>query len=119
MKNASWVNILIGIWLIVAPWVIGYSVGSARAEDVLLGIAISLVALWSLSVTASATTPGWVNLILGIWVAIAPWAIGYSALAGRAATNAVIMGILVIIFSAMRIASSHSMPTLGHPMPRQ
>lgn len=41
---------------------------------------------------------GWVNLILGLWLIISPWVLGFSTVAG-AMWNSLIVGIVVAILS--------------------
>ncbi len=116
MKGISWLNVICGAWLIIAPWVIGYSaVRAAATEDVVLGIAVVIISLWSLGVALTMSAPAWITLILGIWVLIAPWVIGYASPAPRAATNDAVLGILIIIFSAVRIASARRLAPAGTP----
>ncbi len=45
MTGLSWVNVLAGIWLVIAPWVLGYTSTAAKVNDVLLGVVIGVVAL--------------------------------------------------------------------------
>ena len=115
MKGVSWLNVVSGIWLIIAPWFLIYGVGSAVLEDVVLGAAITAVAVWSLSDAAPAPVPGWMNLVLGTWVLIAPWVLAYAAIARRATTNDVIIGIAVIVFSAVQIAAARPTAVGGPP----
>ncbi len=45
----EWVNLALGIWLIVSPWVIGFHTNVAARDDALLvGIVAGVMALWSL-----------------------------------------------------------------------
>jgi hypothetical protein len=116
MKWASWTNFVFGIWLIIAPWVLGYGAfsGKAAAEDVILGIAVLCVAIWSVAVRPGNTSAAWVNVALGIWVIIAPWVLQYSA-APRAVGNDVILGILIVIFALIRASARPQVPV--GPMP--
>ncbi len=47
MRSASWVNFILGLWLIVAPFALGYSpqMGSKVANDVIVGIVVLVLAL--------------------------------------------------------------------------
>ena len=47
-RTASWINVIAGIWLIIAPFVLGYCTTAARWNDVVLGIIIAAMSLWSL-----------------------------------------------------------------------
>jgi hypothetical protein len=110
MKWASWVNVLLGLWLIVSPWALGYGYGAAVANDVVLGILIAAVALWSVSVPSIETAPAWINVILGMWLIIAPWVLGVAGAAAYVGTNDPVIGILTIVFAALRIVTARRVP---------
>lgn len=47
MKWLSWVTLVLGVWLIVSPFVLGYwRVTSALWSQMVVGVLISLIALW-------------------------------------------------------------------------
>lgn len=44
----SWVNVLLGIWLIISPWVYGFAFHTARVTNsVIFGIVVIILGLWS------------------------------------------------------------------------
>lgn len=46
MKQLAWVNVVLGVWLIVAPYVLGYSTAStALWNDIIIGVVVAIVAL--------------------------------------------------------------------------
>jgi hypothetical protein len=99
----DWVNLVAGIVLFIAPW---YSVTwghiASSWDAWILGIAIVLVALWALA-TASSTAPEAINIILGAWVFISPWVLGFASLAAIA-WSFWIIGAIVVILSAWAAA---------------
>lgn len=48
---ASWVNIIAGIWLIIAPFVLGFTLMSQRVNDVIVGVIVAALAIWSSGAT--------------------------------------------------------------------
>jgi hypothetical protein len=44
---ASWVNALIGVWLIVSPFIVGYAGSGWEWNSIILGIIIALLGVWS------------------------------------------------------------------------
>jgi len=46
------ITILLGFWLILAPFVLGYGSSPARLNDVLLGILLAVVSFWHSNTTA-------------------------------------------------------------------
>jgi hypothetical protein len=106
MKWATRINILLGFWLIVSPWVLGYGYGVAVINDVVLGTAIAAISLWSVSVPSTQTTPAWINVMLGVWLIAAPWILGVAGAITYASANDTVIGLLTIIFAGSRIATS-------------
>jgi hypothetical protein len=97
-RPASLLNLLAGIWLIISSWVLGFSgVPVAVGNAVILGIAVLVLAAIRLGTTGT-NGISWLNLILGIWLIISPFVLGFSGAAG-AMGNAVVLGILVGLFS--------------------
>ncbi len=91
----DWVSLILGIWLFISPWVVGFSaVSNAAANAWILGIVVAVVAIIALS------TPQlweeWVNLILGIWLIISPWVVGFSNMAAPT-WDSVIVGLIVAL----------------------
>lgn len=73
-SSMDWVNVVLGVVLIM--W--GVTPSGAIGWSVLLGgVAIALVAIWSLA-APDQPTPEWVNVLLGLWVAVAPLLLGYA-----------------------------------------
>ncbi len=45
----EWLSVLFGVWLIAAPWVLGFEVvGAAVWNQITVGVVVGLMALWSL-----------------------------------------------------------------------
>jgi hypothetical protein len=93
----SWINILLGIWMIISPFALGFAnVPRALWNNVVLGIVIGIVAIVRTSTTRQ---PGWswLNTLLGIWVIISPLVLGF--VLGNAIWNNVILGIIMTILA--------------------
>jgi hypothetical protein len=117
MRPASWINVILGAWLIVAAWVLGYTTAAARAEDVVLGIAVVLVSLWAANSVATAVGAFWTLIVFAVWIFIAPWVLGYSAF-GNALANDIVVAILIAIFSIVGLAQAHAIgPRSGGTLP--
>jgi hypothetical protein len=91
-------NVIAGIWLIISPWVLGFSTVRLPMWDTLLvGIAVLVLAAIRLG-TVGTVGLRWINFLLGIWLLISPFVLGLT-LASTAMGNAVILGFLVALFS--------------------
>lgn len=95
-KTASGINILAGIWLIIAPFVLGYSaVPESTWNDVIVGAAVIIVAAIKISKPLSAAGVSWINVLLGVWLIIAPFVLTYETT--EALWNDIILGCIVAI----------------------
>jgi len=90
----DWVNLIFGVWLFISPFTLGYqSVGGVAAwNSYILGVAVAVFAIWALS--QPRVWEEWVNLVLGIWLIISPFVLGFTG-DSAALWNNIILGILV------------------------
>ncbi|HET9182445.1 MAG TPA: SPW repeat protein [Candidatus Angelobacter sp.] len=49
-RTGSWINFILGIWLLFAPWVLGYVSNSSRWNDFAVGWVVLILAAWSGSI---------------------------------------------------------------------
>ena len=108
-RTASGANIVLGIWLIVSPWIFDYSGKSAVLSGVTVGVLIALLA--AIRVTSSHNSAGLsgINLLLAFWTIVSPWAYEYATNAG-ALSNNIIVGIFIAalaIWSAIATDAEH------------
>ncbi|HZU34388.1 MAG TPA: SPW repeat protein [Gemmataceae bacterium] len=77
-RTASSLNLLLGIWLIISPFVLPYSLNHAALWDT---IAVGILVLCFAA--ARGMNPvrwiglSWLNVLLGIWLIISPFVLGY------------------------------------------
>ncbi len=93
MKWLSAVNVLLGGWLIAAPFALGYAnVHIALANDVILGIVVAGLALWRFHGPDSlAMVPVSLGVAAaGLWVLLAPYNLGYGHLTPAVHTDLVV-----------------------------
>ncbi len=109
---ATWVNFLLGIWLIIAPYVLGYHSMSHRAstDDLIFGILIAVFSLWRAIKMTAPSYASWLVFAFGIWVLISPYALRYHDIS-RVRPNDMIVGIVVLILALLQ--------TMGHHEPKQ
>lgn len=94
MKALSWIDFILGLWLIVAGFALSHGAGPIMAEEIVLGIIIALLAIGSIGSGSPAIA--WCVAIAGLWTLIAPAWIDYSMHAGSRA-NDIVIGILVLV----------------------
>jgi hypothetical protein len=102
----SGLDVLAGIWLLLSPFVLAFhnaqTAGAdgtaATANNVILGIVIGILARYRAFNPTRSPEVSWVNALLGVWVLVSPWVVGFAGV-HNAALNNVIVGIAVIILS--------------------
>ncbi len=97
----DWVTALVGVWMVLAPFILpmlgaGSADGLAAADHYIVGIivlAIGLAAMFAYKVWEE-----WVGLVLGLWFAVSPWILGFSADTPYM-INALIAGAVVVVLT--------------------
>lgn len=110
VKGVSGTNIAAGLWLIAAPFVLAYTgVTAAMWNAILVGLAVLILAWVRVANPLQYEGLSWTNVALGLWLVIAPFALGYSATTA-AMTNDIIVGLIVAglgIWSALSSREYH------------
>ncbi len=96
----DWVNLVLGIALVISPWVLAFPTSIAMYNAVIVGLVIGLVAIGA--IVAFAQWEEWANLILGIWVFIAPFVLGFAADMTAMWTH-VVIGLAVAVLAAVEL----------------
>jgi hypothetical protein len=101
--TANWLTLILAVWLFISPWVLqSASMGNFAWDAWIVGV---LVALLSLGALYQVTEwEDWGNLILGLWLFISPWVLGFSGTIA-AAWDGWIVGILVAAISIWGITA--------------
>ena len=101
--GTSWVNVLLGVWVIISPFVLGIESPKGIWNNVVIGVAICILAI----LRATMRQPGWswVNLFLGIWLVISPFVL---VLGSTVMWHNVILGIIVAAFALTNTYSKTS-----------
>jgi hypothetical protein len=101
------INLILGVWLFAAPWMFGFADGVAGWNAWILGALIALVAIAAL--TAFTEWEEWANLLLGLWVLVAPWNLGFEG-STVATINHAIIGIVVAVLAAIELWLTYRKP---------
>lgn len=95
VQTATGLNILAGIWLLISPFIVSGFGSTSTANNVVCGIVIGLIATTRWVAMPDTPVPSWMNAILGLWVLVSPWLLGFSTRMGPTWNN-VILGIIVV-----------------------
>ncbi|MFW6060073.1 MAG: SPW repeat protein [Phycisphaeraceae bacterium] len=115
IRGASGANIILGIWLIIAPFVLTYELPRAVWNDVIVGFLVVIFAGSRLAALRH-TWLSWVNVVLGLWLIAAPFVLGYFE--PEAIWNDVILGIVVLILAAWSASATRATAAPGRHVPR-
>jgi hypothetical protein len=97
----DWASLVLGSWLFVSPWVLGYTDTPARNAWI-MGAGIIVFAL-----SAAYMPKVWeemINMLLGIWLVVSPFVLGFAAMESIA-LHTVLVGILATAFAAWAMFS--------------
>ena len=111
--NVHWLsgaNIIAGIWLIVAPFALAYTdTTSALWNDIIVGAVVLIFAAVRVGMPLHMQWLSWINALLGVWLFIAPFALGYSDISSPL-WNDIVLGVIVAVLAvASSVASVSSM----------
>lgn len=91
------VNALIGVWLALSPWALGYQDHMAAATNgVVIGVVLIAAALGAFFMPRA--WEEWTEGVLGLWMIVSPWALGFD-MRHDAMVNAVVSGIVILVLA--------------------
>ncbi len=77
IKIASAINAVIGLWLIVSPFVLGYArVTSVMIDTVIVGVIVLVIETLRVMRPRQAATLSWATALLGLWLIVSLWFLG-------------------------------------------
>lgn len=106
MRWASALNVVLGLWLLSSAWAAKFMFGPARVNEAAIGLAIALAGIWSMAAMPGVLAPAYINLALGVWLLLSAAVITDGAYGAGYATSPAAIGVLVVIFSAIRLGGS-------------
>ncbi|WP_303904668.1 SPW repeat protein [Thiohalomonas denitrificans] len=111
MRWQDWMNLLLGIWLVAAPYLMIYDPGFdgiASWNSYLVGAALVIVT--GIDLIKPMPWREWVVLVLGIWLIISAFLLGFLAGNQIALWNGIVTGIVVVIGSASALRAPEKGP---------
>ena len=93
-------NLILGAVLFFSPWMFGFDAGKVSENAYISGIVIAVLAIAALA--AFTVWEEWLNLIVGLWVLVSPWVLGFQGTTRPMAVH-VVVGIVVAVLAAIEI----------------
>ena len=108
----DWLDMVLGLWLAVSPWIIGFADDDPAAARNALIVGIAIAVLSALTFLAYHIVEEWIDVILGVWLIVSPWVLPGTR-DSTVVADFVIVGAIVLALSGYEIwAARH-----GHPHP--
>jgi len=110
------INLALGVFLFLSPWIFGFTSELARHTSWMAGATLAIVAalaigdlLESISIPDFFENEEWINLAVGLWLAVCPWIIGMQD--DTAATQVHLgVGLVVATIAAVELWLVHHTP---------
>ncbi|MBI3649843.1 MAG: SPW repeat protein [Acidobacteria bacterium] len=96
---ASFVNLLLGAWLVTSPFTFGYQSAGMTWSDVVSGLLVMVFSLLSAYQGLIGNLARWANSLVGIWLLFAPLVFWSPTAAGY--LNDTLVGALLIAFAVL------------------
>lgn len=90
----DWVNLIFGFWLFITPFLVGMAGLSNMLawNGYIFGVIIAVLSIWAL--VQPRAWEEWINLLIGIWLIVSPFVLGFS-MHTAAMWNFIVVGIIV------------------------
>ena len=96
------INLVLGAWLVLSPFILGYAGEAAPARNAYV-VGATIVVMAAAAIWAFQKWEEWISVLLGLWLIASPWALGYSAMQ-TPLWNQIVIGVIVgglALWSAM------------------
>jgi hypothetical protein len=98
-------NFILGAWLFISPWVLGFNGSDMVARNAwLFGVIVALLA--ALAIFVYQQWEEWVSAAIGVWIFISPWVLSASTNA-NVLWNSLIVGALMVILALWSVSLEH------------
>lgn len=97
VRAADGLTFLTGLYLAISPWVVGFNgMSTLSANNLIVGVALAMLALRSGSAGRRAVGVAWLAPIIGAWTIISPWVVS-GDVATTAIWNNVVTGVIAVL----------------------
>jgi hypothetical protein len=105
-KSLCWLVALAGLWEVIAAFVFGYTASPAALWNaIIVGACLIILGAWSAISNQVSTDKilDWINVVLGVWLVIAPFLLGYRTITA-ALWNDIIVGVIVVVLAGWAVS---------------
>jgi hypothetical protein len=97
----DWVNLVLGIWLCVSPWILQFGGDEMIVTQNAVLVGFLLIVTETVTLVSFRVWEEWISVVLGAWLVVSPWVLGITALVPMA--NFVIVGLAVLVLALYEI----------------
>lgn len=98
-------EVVLGLWLVISPWVLGYTgISLAFLNALIVGVFIAVTAFFV--IVRFEAWEDWVDMAVGLWLIASPWVAGFASLttgetaaACLATWNVILVGIATFVLA--------------------
>lgn len=94
------INLILGVFLFLSPWIFGFTSDRAWHTSWMAGAAIGVLALFA--IVEFFESEEWFNVVIGLWVAVCGWIIGFGT-DTRAMRVHLVIGLTVAALAALEL----------------
>ncbi|MES2129356.1 MAG: SPW repeat protein [Pseudomonadota bacterium] len=95
--------LLIGLWLILTPWALGYAPNTLESLNAIV-VGALMVVLAAFDLYKTYLWAVLINAMAAVWVAFSPWVLHYT-FARPLAANAIVVGVAVLVLAIWELRS--------------
>lgn len=101
---ADSISLLAGLWLIIAPFVLGFTGTVAATNDLIFGIAIGVVALARILYPENMPRISWLNVVFAAWLILSAFVL--PGVSSMIMWNNVLLGLVVVVMDSWSVSAS-------------
>jgi len=106
----DWASWMLGLWLLLSPWALFFDHEAIALDNALaVGALVIIAEIVELSVFRD--WEEWINVVLGVWLALSPWVLGVASAVAR--WDFLIVGALVVALALYELKEMAGSPDSG------
>src|SRR3981081_2532844 len=109
----DWVNLILGLWTFVSPWVFGFAAGASTAARAMWILGAAIVVFAAFAVYMHRAWEEGINSLLGVCLIASPWVLSFTEIP-TPTTNAVVVGLLVTAFAVWAMLMETAVQKSAH-----
>ncbi len=106
------INLILGIWLFVSPWVLGF-IGATNAATNAWAVGVIVAILALLAIFAYQQWEEWINAAIGVWLFVSPWVLHVNG-ESHILWNSLIVGAALVVLALWSVSLEHHSDELLH-----